>query len=71
MKARQGGNDVPMLRVEVLESGIIPKDVHPLPLREYDPDRAILKHQPRLAFEEHTHLLVQTQLDKILRQPLI
>ncbi|MDX2139948.1 MAG: hypothetical protein SF123_17815 [Chloroflexota bacterium] len=71
MKAGQCRDDVAVLLVEMLEGGIFVEDVHPLPLREDHPDRAVLEHQPRFTSQENTHLLVQTQLNKILRQPLI
>src|SRR5690606_36960630 len=71
VKTRQRGDDVAVLLVEMLESGIFMEDVHALPLREDHPDRAVLEHQPRLALQKDRHLLVQTQLNKMLRQPLI
>jgi len=71
MEARQGGDDVAVLLVEMLEGGIFMEDIHALPLAEDHADRAVLKHQPRFSSEENTHLLVQPQLNKVLRQPLI
>ena len=58
MEARQSGDDVAVLLVEMLEGGVLAEDVHPLPLAEHDPDRAVLKDQPCLAGEEYGHLLV-------------
>lgn len=71
MKARQRGDDVAVLLVEMLEGGILVEHVHPLPLAENHPDRAVLEHQPRLPIEKDAHLLVQPQLNKVLRQALI
>lgn len=66
VKAWQRGNDVPVLLVQVLESGIFMKDVHALALAEDDPDWAVLEYQPCLAFREDTHLFVQHQLNNLL-----
>ena len=67
----QRGDDVAVLLVQVLESRVLVEDVHALPLTEHHPDRAVLKHQTGFSSEENTHLLVQPQLNKVLRQPLI
>ena len=53
MKARQRGDDVEMMLVQVLEGGILPEDVHALSLRENDADGAVLEDQPRFAIEEN------------------
>lgn len=71
MKAGQRGDNVAVLLVEMLEGGILVEDIHPLTLRKDHADWAVLEHQPRLAREKDTHLLVQTQLNEMLRQPLI
>ncbi len=71
MEAGQGSEDVPVLLVEVLEGSVLLEDVHPLPLGENHPDRAVLKDQPRFPFKEDGHLLVKSQLDKVKRQPSI
>jgi hypothetical protein len=71
VEAGQRGDDVAVLLVEMSEGGILVEDVHPLALRENHADRAVLEHQPRLTRQENGHLLVQHQLNKVLRQPLI
>lgn len=71
MEARQRGDDVAVLLVEVLEGCVLVEDIHPLPLAEDYPDRAVLEHQPGFPLQKDGHLLVQTQLNKTLRQPLI
>ena len=40
------------------EGGILAEDVHALPLREDDADRAVLEDQPRFPLKEHAHLLI-------------
>ena len=71
MKARQGGDDVAVLLVQMLERRILVENIHALPLRKNHPDGAVLKYQPRFTLQKDGHLLVQTQLNKMLRQPLI
>ena len=71
MEARQRGDDVAVLLVEMLEGGIFMENIHALPLRKDHADRTVLEHQPRFTGEENAHLLVQTQLDEVLRQLLI
>ncbi|MBE2184465.1 MAG: hypothetical protein IAE89_13635 [Anaerolineae bacterium] len=71
VEARQRGDDVAVLLVEMLERGILMEDIHALPLREDDADGAVLEYQPCLPSEENTHLLVQPQLNKVVRQALI
>lgn len=71
MKTRQIGDDLAMLGVEVLEGGVLVENVQALPLVEDHADWAVLEHQPRFLFEEHAHLLVQPQLNKVVRQALI
>ncbi|MEZ4672235.1 MAG: hypothetical protein R3E39_30380 [Anaerolineae bacterium] len=71
VKARQGGDNVAVLLIEMLESGILMEDIHALPLRKDHPDRAVLEHQPRFPLQKDRHLLVQPQLNRVLRQPLI
>ena len=71
METRQGSDDVAVLLVQMLERGIFVEDIHPLPLRKNHPDGAVLEYQPCFTLQEDGHLLVQTQLDKIMRQPLI
>ena len=71
MEARQGSDDVAVLLVEMLEGRVFVEYVHALALRKDHTDWAVLEHQPRLASEENAHLLVQPQLNKVLRQPLI
>lgn len=66
MKARQGGNDVTMLLVEVLESSIFVEDIHALSLAEYHANWAIFKYQSCFALKEDAHLLVQRKLDNLL-----
>jgi hypothetical protein len=71
VEARQRGDDVAVLLIEVLESGIFVEDIHALPLTEDHADRTVLKHQPGFPLQKDRHLLVQPQLNKVLRQPLI
>jgi type II secretory pathway predicted ATPase ExeA len=71
VEARQRGDDVAVLLVQVLESRVLVEDVHALPLRKDHTDRAVLEYQPRFTSQEDAHLLVQPQLNKMLRQPLI
>ena len=71
LETRQAGDDVQVMLVQVLEGRILAEDIHALPLREDDADRAVLEDQPRLPIQKDTHLLVQPQLNKMLRQPLI
>lgn len=71
MEARQRSDDVTVLLVEMLEGRILVKDIHPLPLRKDDANGAVLEHQPRFTRKEDAHLLVQPQLNKVLRQALI
>src|SRR5690554_3685947 len=52
LETRQAGDDVQVMLVEVLERGILAKDVHALPLREDDADRAVLEDQSRLAIQK-------------------
>src|SRR5690606_10325708 len=61
MKAWECGDNVPMLRVQMLECGIVSEDVHSLTLRKNDADRAILENQPRFAFQKNRHLLIDQQ----------
>lgn len=71
VEARQRGDNVAVLLIEMLKSSIFVEDIHALPLAEDHADGAVLEHQPRLTSEENAHLLVQPQLNKVLRQPLI
>ena len=71
MEARQGGDNVAVLLIEMLEGRIFVEDIHALSLRKDHADRAVLEYQPRLSSEKDAHLLVQTQLNKVVRQPLI
>jgi len=59
VEARQIGDDLAVLVVEVLEGGILFEDVQPLALVEDHADGTVLEHQPRLAIEQDAHLLVQ------------
>jgi hypothetical protein len=58
VEAGQGGDNLAVLLVQVLESGIIVEDVHPLPLVEDDPDRAVLEDQARFPLGKDAHLLI-------------
>src|SRR5690606_27442544 len=50
VEARQGGDDVAVLLVQVLESGILTEGIHALPLAEDHPDRAVLEDHPCFRF---------------------
>ena len=60
MEAGQRGDDVAVLLIEVLEGCVFMEDVHALTLRKDHADRAVLKHQPRLAIQKDRHLLVES-----------
>ena len=70
MAAPQVANDLAVLVVEVSKRRII-EGRHSLSLIENDANRAVLKQQPRLALQKDAHILVQPQLNKVLRQLLI
>mgnify|MGYP007080362437 CR=1 FL=1 len=59
VEARQRSDDVAVLLVEVLESGIFMENIHALPLAEYHPNRTVLEYQARLSSEKNTHLLMK------------
>ena len=61
VKARQRGNDVAVLLIEMLKSSIVAEDIHALPLREDHADRTVLEDQSRFAFEKNRHLLIDHQ----------
>lgn len=71
VETRQRGDDIAVLLVEMLERRILVEHIHALPLRKDHADRTVLEHQSRFTCEENAHLLVQPQLNKVLRQPLI
>jgi hypothetical protein len=60
VEARQRGDDVTVLLVEVLEGGIFVENVHALPLREDHPDGAVLEYQPRFPLQKDRHLLIHS-----------
>ncbi len=59
VEARQRGDNVAVLLIEMLERSIFVEHIHALPLRKDHPDGAVLEHQPCLSSEEYAHLLVQ------------
>ena len=69
--ALQPGDDLQVLARQVREGRIVAEDLHPAALVEDHPDRAVLEDQPGFPLSEDGHLLVQPQLNKVLRQPLI
>jgi hypothetical protein len=69
MPAFEVANDLPMLIMQMSESRVI-EGGHPVTLIENHPNRGVFKEQTGLARQKHAHILVQPQLNKVVRQPL-